>query len=36
MKRYFSHPKGEEKVLIPGCWNAALSGNIEDCLEDPL
>ena len=37
MKCHYTHPKGEEKVLIPGCWNVSLSGNIEDCtcLEDP-
>ncbi|MDP2335935.1 MAG: hypothetical protein Q8N05_05715 [Bacteroidota bacterium] len=31
MKCYYAHPKGEEKVLIPGCWQVAISGNIEDC-----
>lgn len=31
MKCHYSHPKGIEKVLIPGCWEVTLYGNIEDC-----
>jgi len=31
MKCHYAHPKGEEKVLIPECWNVVMSGNIEDC-----
>lgn len=31
MKCHYAHPKGEDKVLIPGCWQVVNSGNIEDC-----
>lgn len=31
MKCHYTYDKEVGKVLIPGCWAAALSGDIEDC-----
>ena len=31
MKCYYTHPKVEEKVLIPICWTVVMSQDISDC-----
>lgn len=35
MKCHYEKIKGAGKVLIPGCWSVAISGDIRDCTCHP-